>query len=141
MSAVSSIVVDVSSGNLYAGTFGDGVFVSPDGGASWNAFSNGLVNGVVQALALRAGPPPRLFAGTIGDGVFATSLTAAQCLGDCDGSGDVTVDEIVTMVNIDLGSAAVSACPAADPDNTGTVAVTQIVAAVNNALNGCSAAG
>jgi photosystem II stability/assembly factor-like uncharacterized protein len=136
-SAVSSLVIDPTSGRMYAGTFGDGVFVSTDDGAHWQEFSDGLFNGVVRTLALDTRAPATLFAGTIGDGVFSTVLVA-QCLGDCDGSGEVTVDEIVTMVNIDLGTADISACSAADPGNTGTVVVTQIVAAVNNALNGCA---
>ncbi len=135
-SAISSIAIDPTSGNLYAGTFGDGVFASTDGGANWSDYNSGLTNGVVRALAIDAGSPPTLFAGTIGDGVFLTH-PATQCLGDCDGSGDVTVNEIIAMVNIDLGSADVTTCPAADPDNTGMVDIAQIIAAVNNALVGC----
>jgi len=135
-SAVSSLVADPSSQTLYAGTFGDGVFVSVDSGAHWTAFNEGLTNPVVHALALDTGPPLTLFAGT-GDGVFVTP-SAAQCLGDCDGSGDVTIDELITMVIIDLGNAEVSECLAADPEHTGTVTITQIITAVNNALDGCT---
>jgi hypothetical protein len=63
----------------------------------------------------------------------------AVCLGDCDGSGDVAVNEIIVMVNIALGSATVSACAAADPGGTGGVTITQIIAAVSHALDGCPA--
>ena len=41
----------------------------------------------------------------IGLGGSPATPAAAACVGDCDGSGDVTVDELVTMVNIALGSA------------------------------------
>ena len=136
-SAVSSLAIDPSSGDLYAGTFGDGVFVSTNGGTNWSDYNDGLTNGIVHALALAGGPPLTLYAGTIGDGVFLTRSTDGQCLGDCDGNGAVTVNEIIVMVNIDLGSLPVTGCPAADPDNTGTVSITQIIAAVSNALNGC----
>lgn len=61
----------------------------------------------------------------------------SSCVGDCDSSGDVTVDEIITMVNIGLGSQAVSACLAGDSNGDGQVTVDEIVTAVNNALNGC----
>jgi hypothetical protein len=61
------------------------------------------------------------------------------CVGDCDGSNSVTVDEIVTMVNIALGMANVSTCPAGDGDSSGSITVDEIITAVNNALNGCPA--
>ena len=64
----------------------------------------------------------------------------AVCVGDCDSSGMVTVDDVVTMVNVALGTTAISKCEAGDPDHTGTILINTIVAGVNNALHGCSAA-
>jgi hypothetical protein len=64
---------------------------------------------------------------------------SAPCVGDCDGSHDVTVNELIIMVNIALGTAPVSTCTAGDADSSGDITVNEIVAAVNNALNGCSA--
>ncbi len=68
------------------------------------------------------------------------ALTVAQvhgeCVGDCSGDKAVTINEIVTCVNIDLGSADLSICPACS-SNGMTVAITDLIAAVNNALNGC----
>jgi hypothetical protein len=75
-----------------------------------------------------------------GDGntqVFLGSLEAPICAGDCDGSGDVTVDEIITLVNIALGNAPVTTCEAGDANHDGQITVEEIVTAVNNALNGC----
>lgn len=60
------------------------------------------------------------------------------CVGDCDGSGDVTVNEILTLVNIALGDADVSSCVAGDANHDGKITVDEILTAVNNALNGCS---
>jgi hypothetical protein len=43
----------------------------------------------------------------------ATAATA-RCVGDCDGSGDVTVNEIIIMVNIALGNVGIDTCTAGD---------------------------
>lgn len=66
---------------------------------------------------------------------------AQMCVGDCSGDEQVTVDEIVTMVNIALGQASVSTCPAGDPSGDDQVTVDEILQAVNNALNGCGSSG
>jgi len=60
-----------------------------------------------------------------------------QCTGECNGDGYVTVDELLTMVRIALGTAPVSECPAGDGDQDGTITIGEIVAAVNVALDGC----
>jgi len=59
------------------------------------------------------------------------------CVGDCGGDGEVTVNEILSMVNIALGNAAVTACEAGDANQDGEITINEILAAVNNALNGC----
>jgi hypothetical protein len=64
-------------------------------------------------------------------------LTRDSCTGDCNGDSEVTVDEIITMVNITLGRADISACPVGDSDGKGEITINEIIAAVNNALNGC----
>lgn len=64
--------------------------------------------------------------------------TPKPCVGDCDGDGQVTVNERIEMVNIALGSAAVSTCTAGDANGDGEITVNEIVAGVKNALNGCS---
>lgn len=61
------------------------------------------------------------------------------CVGDCDGSHSVTVDEILTIVNIALGSLPVSDCPPGDANGDQQITVDEILIAVNNALNnGCA---
>jgi hypothetical protein len=63
------------------------------------------------------------------------------CVGDCNGDGSVTVDELLTLVNMALGSQTqLSACPQGIPPNiyhVSQVDVAGIIQAVNNALNGC----
>lgn len=65
--------------------------------------------------------------------------TPSACVGDCTGGGQVTVDEILTAVNIALGNAAVADCPAGDANHDGQITVDEILTAVNNALNACHA--
>jgi hypothetical protein len=61
----------------------------------------------------------------------------AGCVGDCDGDGSVTIDELVRAVNIALSLTTARDCPAADRDGDGQVTVDEVVTAVNNALLGC----
>lgn len=65
------------------------------------------------------------------------TVAPAVCVGDCNSSGDVTVNEIITLVNLALGNGSVSECLAGDADHSGTVTVNEIIVAVNNALAGC----
>jgi hypothetical protein len=60
-----------------------------------------------------------------------------SCEGDCSGTRTVTVDEILTMVNIALGNTGVATCEAGDANHDGQISVDEILTAVNNALNGC----
>lgn len=62
---------------------------------------------------------------------------APACVGDCNGDSEVTVDEIITMVNIANGAAPLEACPNADGNGDGEVSIDDIISAVNNANNGC----
>ncbi|HUL98521.1 MAG TPA: CSLREA domain-containing protein [Mycobacterium sp.] len=59
-----------------------------------------------------------------------------HCVGDCDGSGAVTVDELITLVNITLGNVPPSACAHGIPADV-EVDIALIIQAVNNAMNGC----
>ena len=81
---------------------------------------------------------PMLFLGVLTVLLCAAVATAQSCPGDCDGSGDVSVAELIVMVNIALGSAPVSDCPAGDSDGNGEISIAEIIAAVNAALNGCT---
>jgi len=76
-----------------------------------------------------------LITGTVSPGM---SLTAA-CVGDCNSSGQVTVDEILTLVNIALGHGQVSDCLAGDANDDQKITIDEILAAVSNALSGCPA--
>jgi hypothetical protein len=63
---------------------------------------------------------------------------AAQvCAGDCDGGGEVSVDELITCVSIALGAAEVATCAPCDINQDQQVRVDELVGAVNAALTGC----
>jgi hypothetical protein len=49
----------------------------------------------------------------------------------------VTIDEVLLLVNIALGDARPTACPAGDRNGDGEVTIEEILSAVNNALGAC----
>lgn len=71
--------------------------------------------------------------------IAGANMAQAQCAGDCNGSGDVAVNELVLGVNIALDRAALSQCMSFDGNSSGQVEVNELVTGVNNALRGCSA--
>ena len=87
-----------------------------------------------QAAIAQAGATPS----PTSDPTPTPTLTSA-CIGDCDGTGAVSVDELITMVNIALGNTPASACMAGDANGDGEITVDEIIAAVSNALAGCHA--
>ena len=65
---------------------------------------------------------------------------APGCLGDCDGNGQVSVEELVEGVAIALGRAEPEHCRALDRNADGMVTIDEVLAAVDEGLRGCSAA-
>ena len=81
VAAVTSIqAVTVRNGRLYGGTFGQGVHVSDDLGATWHPFNEGLVGGLfnsqldVTDLLVRG---DSLYASTSGASVYVRSLAGS----------------------------------------------------------------
>ena len=60
------------------------------------------------------------------------------CVGDCNHNGVVTVDELLTMVNVALGNTPVTVCEAGDTNQDNQITINEILAAVSSALRGCS---
>ncbi len=68
----------------------------------------------------------------------ATPTTVAQpCPGDCNGDHEVTIDELVTLVQAALEGSAPAACHAGDTNSDQTITIDEILAAVTRALSGC----
>ncbi|MGD9763497.1 MAG: TolB family protein [Candidatus Binatia bacterium] len=69
------------------------------------------------------------------------------CVGDCSGDGEVTIDELIRMVNIALGIRSVCGedgmgqCLAGDANCDCEITVEEIIQAVNNTLRGCMSFG
>jgi hypothetical protein len=70
-------------------------------------------------------------------GTWLGAVAAGACIGDCNGDGEVTVNEVVVAVNIALGVFDVGQCPNADRDGDGEVTIDELLVGVNDALNGC----
>ena len=102
-----------TAAGVYPLTAGEMLGSDPDGGAL-------PLLGVDGAVTVELPPPP-------------------SCPGDCDASGDVSINELLIGVNILLGSAAPSECLPVDGDGDGTVSVSELIQAVNVALGACPA--
>jgi hypothetical protein len=67
----------------------------------------------------------------------ADAFSPESCVGDCDGTGNVSIDELITLVNVALGNTAMAECEAGDDNDDGQITIDEILRAVNSALNGC----
>ncbi len=79
-------------------------------------------------------------------GVFLLGLAAGErralaqaCAGDCNGDGQVSIDELIIGVDISLGGRPITACPAFEVMPDGQVTISELVLAVRNASEGCPA--
>lgn len=71
--------------------------------------------------------------------VFTSTRIEAQCMGDCLGDGQVTVDELMTMANIALAKMPMTMCEPGDANGDGRMGIDEILAGVNHVLTGCPA--
>ncbi len=62
------------------------------------------------------------------------------CVGDCDGNGTVSIEEIMVGINIAMDEATLASCQSLDVNNDGQVTVNELMQAVNAGLHGCAAA-
>jgi len=62
---IASLAVEPSHGVIFAGTHGDGIYASEDGGTTWERRDNGIASGDIYGLNyVQAGNEVRLYAGT-----------------------------------------------------------------------------
>src|SRR5262245_56345612 len=59
------------------------------------------------------------------------------CVGDCDGSHSVAIDELIVAVSFALGNQPLGACPSFGCEEGGTISIQCLLRAVRNALDGC----
>ena len=107
----------------------DTIFNAPTGLTPGMAIHRDITDpfGDVTSFALAA-PAPENNAG---------QTARLGCVADCNGDGQVSVDEILTMVDIALGNVPLSECEPGDANHDGQIAINEILTAVDNALNGC----
>jgi len=72
LEVASTVVNTVNTKLLYAGTNGDGLFMSVDRGNTWNHSQKGLNATRVSAMQVSAYNSQRLFVGIYGDGLWQT---------------------------------------------------------------------
>ena len=118
---------------IYDSSLTDVVFNSAFGGFLIDVDGTGSVCTADQIVASVAGsnngPAPAVPTAT-------PTAVSTSCVGDCSGDGVVSISDLITGVNIALGTQPVSTCPAF-ADAQGKVDVAQLIKGVNNALNGC----
>jgi hypothetical protein len=105
---------------------------SPTPSRRQTASSTVPVNPTATAPASPPSSPTASAAATL-----APTAPERGCVGDCDGNGLVTVDEVITGVNLVLGVAGHTGCAAFDCSGTGVVTIDCLVQAVNAARDHC----
>jgi hypothetical protein len=113
----------------------------PDFGASqivggknpvWNQYGHERMGWALSVFASANGTPQPTLTPT----PTSTPTTLSTCVGDCDGTGAVAVNNIITLVNIALGNAQPPECARGIPTGA-QVDIGVILHAVKNALYGC----
>lgn len=80
-----------------------------------------------------------VLAGLVCSALLLAAPVSALCPTDCNGNGEVTVDEIIRGVSVALGEGRYRTCPPGDVDTDGDVTVDELLQGVHGALHGCPA--
>jgi hypothetical protein len=113
----------------------DAVFAAVNTAVADSSFDGLAVDAAVESARQTAASDPLV------EMVLAENRatpTPAACLGDCNGDGTITINELLRGVNMALGRLSLDICPAFDADRSGALTVNELILAVNNALHGCS---
>jgi len=82
-------------------------------------------------------PPTATLSPTPGESPSFTASPRIACPGDCNGDGEVTIDEIITGVDIVLETTPLAACSSFDVNGDSLVTVDELLAGVIRGLDGC----
>lgn len=66
-----------------------------------------------------------------------TAASASFCSGDCDGNGEVTIDEVLRAMRVALGAEDLASCRPVERNDDGEVSVEEVIFALQMALQGC----
>jgi len=83
--------------------------------------------------------PPLLFPTLTPTPSATPTRPAGVCPADCDGSGDVSVAEVIVVANLAAAATPPVACPAGDRDGDDRIRIDEVLTAVAAALSGCGA--
>jgi len=126
--ACAGCIVEVFSDAEDEGALFEGSVTAAGAGAWLFTSAGGFSGPHVTATATDA----------VGNTSAFSAPVAIGCAGDCDGDGQVKIDELLKLVSIALGEADVAICPAGDVDGNLQLTVNEILTAVNHALSGCA---
>ena len=59
------------------------------------------------------------------------------CVPDCNRGDEITIDDLITALNVAFDPAKLATCPSADHNGDGEVTIDDIILAVNAAVSGC----
>ena len=102
---MTTLVIGRSSDSeiLYVGTGDSGVFVSDNGGSSWDEFNSGLGNMSINRLSISDTSPKRLYAGTSHGSVWQYDFSVDACEGDFDKDGDIDGKDLSAFISDNKG--------------------------------------
>jgi hypothetical protein len=93
---------------------------------------------IVDPAVQPCGPTPTATqTGTATPTPTPTPRPPVACVGDCDGDGEVGLDELVVATNVALGHFPLTACERIDADGDGRVTIAELIAAVDASMAGC----
>jgi hypothetical protein len=106
-------------------------------GAEFTTYA-GIVHVVTSYVWLQRGDPEAPTATSTPEPSPTVTQTPNPCAGDCDANGRVGINELITGVNISLGTTDLGQCRAFDRDGSVGVDIAELVAGVNASLTGCA---
>lgn len=65
------------------------------------------------------------------------TVPSDRCAADCNGDGQLTIDELIRSVGIALGNLPLAECPESDGSGDGAVSVSELIRGVNGAMGSC----
>jgi len=90
---VTAIAVD-SVGNIFVGTYNDGLYRSTDGGAHWSLVL-GSIMGVYEVFSITIDNLGNIYAGTYGSGLFVSTNGGSSWGGlSSDGVNGLPIDDV-----------------------------------------------
>jgi len=93
---VKCIAVSFTDSRIaYVGTYGRGIYMTGDGGLSWNELNNGLTSKDIETIAIDPQNPKVIYTGTYGAGIFKSTNGGASFVPKNTGLAETKIKKIV----------------------------------------------